>query len=111
MSRSSSDGETDRCRKASSIRFIPRLEGRSSLRAPRIKRGRRAAPATLSARLGGHVTLRARSDGEIVARFDAQAVGLVKFSAAVAARAEDLGMGLLLVSFGSDVRRLDARIR
>src|SRR5262245_61899790 len=110
MSRASSDGETNRCRKASSIRFIPRLEGRSSLRAPRIKRGRRAAPATLSARLGRHVTLQARSDGEIVACFDAQAVGLGKFSAAAADRAQDLRMGLPLGSFASDRRRLDKEI-
>src|SRR5262245_42755010 len=111
MSRASSDGETNRCRKASSIRFIPRLEGRSSLRAPRIKRGRRAAPATLSARLGRHVTLQARSDGEIVACFDAQAVGLGKFSAAAADRAQDLRMGLPLGSFASDGRRIDKEIQ
>src|SRR5262245_29741861 len=96
MSRSSSDGETDRCRKTNSIRFIPRLEDRPGLRAPGIKRGRRAAPTILSARLGGHVTLQARSDGEIVACFDAQSVGLGKFSATAANSAQDLRMGLTL---------------
>src|SRR6266446_6748875 len=107
MSRSSSDGETAPCRKASSIRFIPRLENGPSLRAPGIKRGRRAAPATLSARLVGHVTLQAHSNGEIVACFDAQSVGLGKFSAAAADRARDLRMGLPLGSFESGGGRLD----
>ena len=64
MSRSSSDCATGRCRNTSSIRFTPRPEGRPGLRAPGTKRGRRAAPATLSARLGGHVTLEAHADGE-----------------------------------------------
>jgi len=80
------------------------------LRAPGIKRGRRAAPATLSARLVGHVTLQAHSNGEIVACFDAQSVGLGKFSAAAADRAQDLRMGLPLGSFASDRRRLDKEI-
>src|SRR5215468_4032355 len=110
MSRSSSDGETSRCGKTSSIRFIPRLEDGPGLRAPGIKRGRRAAPATLSARLVGHVTLQAHSNGEIVACFDDQAVGLGKFSAAAADRAQDLRMGLPLGSFASDGRRIDKEI-
>src|SRR5215470_11540571 len=110
MSRSSSDGETSRCRKTSSIRFIPRLEDGPGVRAPGIKRGRRAAPATLSARLVGHVTLQAHSNGEIVACFDDQSVGLGKFSAAAADRAQDLRMGLPLGSFASDRRRLDKEI-
>src|SRR5262249_788923 len=102
--------ETDRCRKTNSIRFIPRLEDRPGLRAPGIKRGRRAAPAILSARLGGHVTLQARSDGEIVACFDAQSVGLGKFSANGGNRAEHLRMGLPLGSLASDRRSLDKEI-
>jgi SagB-type dehydrogenase family enzyme len=80
------------------------------LRAPGIMRGRRAAPAALSARLVGHVTLQAHSNGEIVACFDAQSVDLGKFSAAAADRAQGLRMGLPLGSFASDRRRLDKEI-
>jgi SagB-type dehydrogenase family enzyme len=79
------------------------------LRAPRIKRGR-AAPAILSARLGGHVTLQTHSDGEIVVCFDGRSVGLGKFSAAAANRAQDLRMGLPLGSFASDRRSIDKEI-
>ncbi|MET0537953.1 MAG: SagB family peptide dehydrogenase [Xanthobacteraceae bacterium] len=74
---------------------------RPGLRAPGIKRGRRALPATLSARLGGHVTLEARADGSIAARFDGHSVGLGRFSAAAADRAQHLRMGLPLGSFAS----------
>jgi SagB-type dehydrogenase family enzyme len=66
-----------------------------------IKRGRRALPATLSARLGGHVTLAAHADGSIAACFDGHSVGLGKFSASAAARAQDLRVGLALRSFAS----------
>jgi SagB-type dehydrogenase family enzyme len=66
-----------------------------------IKRGRRALPATLSARLGGHVTLEAHADGSIAACFDGHSVGLGKFSAGAADRAQDLRMGLPLGSFAS----------
>ena len=71
------------------------------MRAPGTKRGRRAAPATLSARLVGHVTLEARADGNIVARFDGHSVGLGKFSAGAADRAQELRTGLPLGSFAS----------
>src|SRR5262249_27385072 len=110
MSRSSSDGETSRCRKTSSIRFIPRLEDGPGLRAPGIKRWRRAAPATLSGRAVCHVTLQALSIGEIVACFDAQSVGLGRFGSAAADRAQALRMGLPLGSFASDRRSLDKEI-
>jgi len=80
------------------------------VRAPGIKRGRRAAPTTLSARLVGRVTLQAHSNGDIVACFDDQSVGLGKFSAAAGDRAQDLRMGLPLGSFASDRRRLDKEI-
>jgi SagB-type dehydrogenase family enzyme len=80
------------------------------LRAPGIKRGRRVAPATLSARLGGHVTLEARSNGNIVACFDRHSVVLGKFSAGAADRAQDLRTGLPLGSFGSDGRNIDKEI-
>ena len=97
MFRSSSDGATGRCRKASSIRFIPIPEG------IRLARSRNKARATggagnLSARLGGHVTLEAHADGNIVARFDGYSVGLGTFSAGAADRAQDLRAGLPLGS-------------
>ncbi len=80
------------------------------MRAPGIKRGRRAAPAVLSARLGGHVTLETRADGNIVAGFDGYSVGFGKFGAAAADRAQDLRVGLPLGSFASGGRRLDKEI-
>jgi len=80
------------------------------LRAPGIKRGRRAAPATFSARLGGHVTLEVHSNGEIVACFDSHSVGLGKFSAGAADRAQELRIGLPLSSFSSDGRNIDKEI-
>src|SRR5713101_4251387 len=91
------------------------------LRAPGTKRGRRAVPsrkrgregwgpATLSARLGGHVTLEAHADGDIVACFDGHSVGLGKFSAGAADRAQGLRMGLPLGSFASDRRSIDKEV-
>jgi SagB-type dehydrogenase family enzyme len=80
------------------------------LRAPGTKRGRRAAPATLDARLVGHVTLEARSDGNIVARFDGHSVGLGTFSAGAADRAHQLRAGLPLVSFASGRRPIDKEV-
>ena len=80
------------------------------MRAPGTKRGRRAAPATLDARLVGHVTLEARSDGNIVARFDGHSVGLGTFSAGAADRAEQLRAGLPLASFASGTRTIDKEI-
>ena len=110
MFRSSSDGATGRCRKTSSIRFTPIPEGHPGLRAPGIKSGRRAAPPTLSARLGGHVTLEARADGEIAACFDGYSVGLGTFSAGAAERAQELRTGLPLASFASGSRTIDKEI-
>jgi SagB-type dehydrogenase family enzyme len=80
------------------------------LRAPGIKRGRRAAAPTVSARLSGHVTLEAHSNGKIVACFDGYSVGLGTFSAGAADRAQDLRMGLPLASFASDGRNIDKEI-
>jgi SagB-type dehydrogenase family enzyme len=83
------------------------------LRAPGIKRrrGRRAAPATLSARIGSHVTLEAHSNGKIVARFDHHSVDLGRFSAGAADRAQDLRMGLPLGSFEPGGRDVDEEIQ
>jgi SagB-type dehydrogenase family enzyme len=80
------------------------------LRAPGTKRRRRAAPATLSARLVGHVTLEARTDGSIAACFDGRSVGLGKFSASGAERAQVLRTGLPLASFAPDGRSIDEEI-
>jgi SagB-type dehydrogenase family enzyme len=80
------------------------------LRAPRIKRGRRAAPATLCARLGGHVTLEARTGGEIAACFEDFSISLGKFSASAAEHAQGLRRGLPLSSFAPLRRNVDKEI-
>jgi SagB-type dehydrogenase family enzyme len=80
------------------------------LRAPEPKRVRRAAPATVSARLGGHITLEAHANGEIVACFDGYSVALGTFSAGAAHRAQDLRTGLPLASFASGRRNIDKEI-
>jgi SagB-type dehydrogenase family enzyme len=71
------------------------------LRGPAKKSGRRTAPATLSARLISHVTLEAPANGDIAASFDGMSLGLGKFSAAAADRAQKLRKGLPLRSFTS----------
>ena len=80
------------------------------MRAPGPKRGQRAAPATLSARLGGHVTLEAQASGEIAACFEGFSVGLGKFSAGTAERAEGLRTGLPLSAFASGDQAIDKEI-
>jgi SagB-type dehydrogenase family enzyme len=80
------------------------------LRAPEIKKGRRAAPQTVSARLSEHVTLEARANGQIIANFDGFSVELGAFSAGVVDRARDLRIGLPLASFASGRRNSDKEI-
>jgi SagB-type dehydrogenase family enzyme len=80
------------------------------LRAPGIKRGRRAAAPTVSARLSDHVALEADANGKIVAWFEGYSVGLGTFSAGAADRAQDLRMGLPLASFTSGRRNIDKEI-
>jgi SagB-type dehydrogenase family enzyme len=80
------------------------------LRAPEIKKGRRAPLPTVSARLSGHVTLEPHADGKIVASFDGYLVGLGTFTAGAADRAQDLHMGLPLASFASGRRNVDKEI-
>ncbi len=80
------------------------------MRAPGKKSGRRTAPATLSARLGGHVTLEAHSNGHIVACFYGHSVDLGTFSAAAADRAQDLRVGLPLGSVASLGRNIEKEI-
>jgi len=77
------------------------------LRAPGKKRGQRA---TFSAQLGGHITLEVHSNGEIVACFDSHSVGLGRFSAGAADRAQELRIGLPLSSFTSDGKDIDKEI-
>jgi SagB-type dehydrogenase family enzyme len=80
------------------------------LRAPGTMSGRSAVPATLSARVGGHVTLEAHEAGEIVARFGGYSARLGKFSANAADRAQKLRVGLPLVSFVPGGRKIDKEI-
>jgi SagB-type dehydrogenase family enzyme len=75
-----------------------------------LKRLRRAAQPTVSARLSGHVTLEADANGKIVARFDGYSVDLGTFSAGAANRARDLRIGLPLASFASGRRNIDKEI-
>ncbi len=74
--------------------------------APGKKRDRGAAPA-VRARLAGHVALAARPDGAIDACFDGVSVGLGKFGAAVAKRAQALRTGLPLGALASGGRTID----
>ena len=79
------------------------------MRAPRKNSGRRTA-ATLSVRLLSHITLQAQASGDIVARFDDVSLGLGKFSAATAERAEQLRAGLPLSAFASGSRETDKEV-
>jgi SagB-type dehydrogenase family enzyme len=76
------------------------------LRAAPAKR-RQARPPTVSARLGAHVTLQAHADGNIIARFGGYRVGVGRFSAGVADRAQELRTGLPLAAFVSGHRPID----
>ena len=82
------------------------------MRAPGIKRkrGRRAAQATLSVRIVGHVTLEAHSNGNIVACFDHHLVDLGKYSADAAVRAQDLRKGVPLDSVDPNGPNIDKEI-
>jgi SagB-type dehydrogenase family enzyme len=104
------DCATDRFRKVSSIHFIPIPEGHSGLRARKTKRGRRAAPPTISARLGSHVSLEAHTSGHIIACFGGHSVDLGAFSAAAAASAQDLRSGWPVAPVSSGDRNIDKEI-
>jgi SagB-type dehydrogenase family enzyme len=80
------------------------------LRAPEKKRGRRATPPTVFARLASRVTLEAHASGKIIACFDGYSVGLGAFSAATADRAQELRTGAPLASFASGRRTIDKEI-
>jgi SagB-type dehydrogenase family enzyme len=81
------------------------------LRAPGKKRGRQIASPTISARLSGPITLEVHADGNIAARFDGgHSVGLGKYSAAAAHRAQALRAGLPLDSFASEGSTVEKEI-
>src|SRR5262249_23726827 len=65
----------------------------------------------LSARLAGYVTLERKADGNITADFAGYSVGLGKFSAGAADRAQDLRTGLPLGSFASGRKSIDDEVR
>ena len=77
------------------------------MRASKTRRGRNAAPASISARLSGHVTLAAQADGRIFACFDGYTVVLGTFSSGAAERAQDLRIGLPLASLAAGRRSID----
>jgi len=81
------------------------------LRARGIKTGRRTAPATISARLGGQVSLETEPNGKISARFEGDAVALGTLSAEAAKRAQQLRSGLPLRSLTSPGRNTDKEVR
>jgi SagB-type dehydrogenase family enzyme len=79
------------------------------MRAPG-SRVRRAARATVFARLRGHVRLEGQANGEIVAGFDGYSESLGTFGPRAADRAQDLRIGLPLSSFASNSRNIDKDI-
>jgi SagB-type dehydrogenase family enzyme len=81
------------------------------LRASQTRRGRRAAPARVYARLSGHATLQAQADGKIFAGFHGYRVALGTFSAGAAERAQELRTGLPLASFAASGRGSDQEMR
>ena len=80
------------------------------MRAPQIKRGRRAAAPKVCARLNSHVSLEAHTSGRIIASFGGHSVELGTFSADATACARGLRTGLPLASFLSGSRITDKEI-
>jgi SagB-type dehydrogenase family enzyme len=71
---------------------------------------RRAAPATISARLVDRSAIEAHANGEIVARFEGYSVGVGVFGAGAADCLRELRTGLPLGSPASDGRKIDKEI-
>jgi hypothetical protein len=71
---------------------------------------RGAAPANVSARLRSNVTLETQAEGEIAVCFEGYSVGLGRFSAGAAHRAQNLRIGLPLAAFASNRRNIDKEI-
>jgi SagB-type dehydrogenase family enzyme len=86
------------------------------LRAPRVKKKRRAARQGISARLSSRVALEAQADGKIAACFDGYSVGLGTFGPGAADCAQKLQAGVPLASFAGgcnvdkDIDRLVRRL-
>ncbi len=80
------------------------------MRAPARNRSQRAAPSTLSARLGAHVTLEAHAAGQVIASFNGYLVSLGAFSAGLVDRLRELRIGLPLTSFACGRRNVDKEI-
>ena len=73
-------------------------------------KSRRAAPSTLSARLSSHVKLEADATGQVVASFHGRVVSLGTFSADLAARLQDLRIGLPLPTYTSRRRKIEKEL-
>ena len=71
---------------------------------------RGAAPANVSARLRRNVTLETQAEGEIAVCFEGYSVGLGRFSAGAAHRAQNLRIGLPLAAFASNRRNIDKEV-
>ena len=86
------------------------------MRAPRVKKKRRAARQGISARLSSRVALEAQADGKIAACFDGYSVGLGTFGPGAADCAQKLQAGVPLASFAGgrnvdkDIDRLVRRL-
>ena len=80
------------------------------MRAPGIRKGRRAAAAAISARLSDHVALKARADGKILVNFGGYSIGLGTFSAEAGERARKLRAGLPLAALGRGRRNSDKEL-
>jgi SagB-type dehydrogenase family enzyme len=100
----------------SGYRFSEKImrKQKAGLRAPRKKRGRRAARTALHARLAGHVALEAQANGDLIVSFSGFSFGLGKLSPAATARAAELRDGLPFAAFSRDRptdKELDALVR
>ena len=80
------------------------------MRAKAIKRKRGAAPATLLARLLGHVALTLNPDGKVVVSVEGQALGLGALGPGAAERVRSLRTGLPLADFASGRRGGDKEV-
>jgi SagB-type dehydrogenase family enzyme len=73
-------------------------------------KSRRAAPSTLSARVSSHVKLESDATGQVVASFHGRVVSLGRFSTDLAARLEDLRIGLPLPTYTSRRRQIEKEL-
>jgi SagB-type dehydrogenase family enzyme len=80
------------------------------LRAARKKSTRRPSPASLSARLDGHVTIEARASGDVIARFNGMSLALGRFSPAAAVGVRALHTGLPLAALAGSRKAVDKEL-